>query len=59
VTLLVSSPDVAARVFGAFSSLKDSYPRFVISRDTITQGRDGIRHLRLEDFLLDPPPDLA
>ena len=47
------------REFGAFASLRDGYPRFLITLDPLTQNRDGVTHLRLEDFLLRPPAELA
>jgi len=59
VTYLLGSEDVVAREFGAFDDVRDGYPRFLISMDPLTQSRDGVTHLRLEDFLLRPPADLA
>ena len=59
VAYLIATPEVADREFGAFATLRDGYPRFVISLDPITQDRDGVRHLTLEEFLLRPPAELA
>ncbi|MDR3359216.1 MAG: ATP-binding protein [Bifidobacteriaceae bacterium] len=59
VAYLLHDPAVAAREFGAFATLRDGHPRFVISLDPLTQDRDGARHLRLAEFLLDPPPELS
>ena len=56
---LLAGDDVAAREYGAFDGLRDGYPRFIITLDPLTRDRDGVTHLRLEDFLLHPPPDLA
>ncbi len=39
------------REFGAFSSVKDYSPKYVISMDPIDMSRDGIIHLNLTDFL--------
>ncbi|MCL2653846.1 MAG: ATP-binding protein [Propionibacteriaceae bacterium] len=55
---LIGSPDVAAREFGALAKVKDNYPRYVISMDPLTMERDGIEHLSLQQFLLDPPEAL-
>ena len=56
---LVGDGEVADREFGAFAGIKDNYPRYVISMDPLPMDRDGIHHLSLAQFLLDPPPDLA
>jgi len=56
---LVGNEDVAAREFGAFAQIKDNYPKYVISMDPLPMNRDGIRHITLQQFLLDPPSDLA
>lgn len=42
------------REFGAFDYVDDSYPKYVISMDPITADINGVRHLRLIDFLTDP-----
>lgn len=41
------------REFGAYNAIEDNYPKYVISLDSITSNRDGIKHLNLIDFLLD------
>ena len=41
------------REFGNFSSIKDNYPKIVISRDKVTLARNGIIHRNIIDFLLD------
>ncbi len=40
------------REFKAFDSIKDSYPRYIISLDWEDLSKDGIRHIYLLDFLL-------
>ena len=55
---LIASDDVASREFGAFAPIRDNHPRYVISLDPFPQDRDGIHHLGLAQFLLDPPDDL-
>ena len=40
------------REFGAYKSIDDNYPKYVISLDKIDLSRDGIIHLNLIDFLL-------
>lgn len=41
------------REFGNFSSIKDNYPKIVISRDKIPLSENGIIHRNIIDFLLD------
>ena len=38
--------------FGAFSPIKDSSPKYVLSLDKIDLSHDGITHINIEDFLL-------
>ncbi|MDO4369496.1 MAG: hypothetical protein Q4C29_03060 [bacterium] len=40
------------REFGAYKSVEDNYPKYVISLDKVDLSRDGIIHLNLIDFLL-------
>ncbi len=40
------------REFGAYKSIPDNYPKYVISLDKIDLSRDGIIHLNLINFLL-------
>lgn len=40
------------REFGAYKSIEDNYPKYVISLDKINLTKDGIIHLNLIDFLL-------
>jgi len=39
------------REFGAFRSVRDASPKFVISMDRLDMSRDGITHINLLDFL--------
>jgi predicted AAA+ superfamily ATPase len=59
VAYLIADENVAAREFGAFSPVGDNYPKYVISADPLTQSRDGIVHLGLVPFLVDPPGELT
>ncbi len=52
VAYLLASEDVIAREFGAFSSIKDEAPKFVLSLDRFDFSRNGIAHLNIEDYLL-------
>ena len=48
----------ADREFGAFAAITDNYPKYVISMDPFPLDRDGIHHIDLTRFLLNPPDDL-
>lgn len=50
---LLSDEKVIEREFGAYDSIADNYPKYVISMDRVQLSRDGIIHLNLIDFLLD------
>ena len=49
---LNNSDKTIQREFGAFKSIDDNYPKYVISLDKIDFSHDGIIHLNLIDFLL-------
>lgn len=51
VAYLMIDATTVEREFGAFRSIRDASPRFVISMDRIDMSRDGIVHLNLVDFL--------
>ena len=41
------------REFGAYKTIEDNYPKYVLSLDKINLSRDGIIHMNLLDFLLE------
>jgi len=49
---LLSDEIVVTREFGAFSDIRDNYPKYVITMDPLQMNRDGVIHLNLIDFLL-------
>ncbi len=51
VAYLLINEETVEREFGAFDSVKDASPKFVISLDRFDMSRDGITHLNLTDFL--------
>lgn len=55
VAYMLSSPETIEREFSALRSIKDNYPKYVISMDTVF-GNDfeGIRRINLIEFLLNP-----
>lgn len=52
VAYLMPTQDVRDREFGAFADVGDNFPRYVLSMDPVDMSADGIRHLRICDFLL-------
>ena len=49
---LLSSPETVAREFGVYETIKDNYPKYVLSLDEFDFSRDGIQHVNIRDFLL-------
>lgn len=49
----LSSDEVIEREFGAYKSINDNYPKYVISMDKIDYSRNGIIHKNIIDWLLD------
>lgn len=49
---LLADEKVIEREFGAYHTISDNYPKYVISMDKVQLSRDGIIHLNLLDFLL-------
>lgn len=50
---LLSSEKTVEREFGAYDSISDNYPKYVISMDKILMSRNGIIHKNLISFLLE------
>ncbi len=48
----LSSDEVIQREFGAYSSIDDNYPKYVMTMDKINYSQNGIIHLNIIDFLL-------
>lgn len=52
VTYLLASEEMMEREFTALEMIPDNYPKYVVSMDEISRGRNGIKHLNIRDFLL-------
>lgn len=52
-TYLLSSEETVAREFGNLALIKDNFPKYVVSMDSLYSGTNyqGIQHLHLRDFL--------
>lgn len=54
VAYLMPDEKVRKREFCAFEGLKDGFSRFVVSMDPVDMSSNGVRHLNVCDFLLQP-----
>lgn len=52
VTYLLASEDTIKREFGAYDTIRDNFPKYVVSFDEFDMSRNGIKHRNIRDFLL-------
>ena len=52
VTYLLASEDTIKREFGAYDTIRDNFPKYVVSLDEFDMSRNGIKHQNIRDFLL-------
>ena len=52
VTYLLASEETIAREFGVYDSIRDNFPKYVVSLDEFDMSRNGIKHRNIRDFLL-------
>lgn len=52
VTYLLATEETIRREFDAYQSVKDNYPKFVLTLDEIDFSQNGIYHYNIRDFLL-------
>ena len=52
VTYYLHAKETIEREFGAFDSISDSSPKYVLSLDRFDYSRNGIGHINIVDFLL-------
>lgn len=48
----LANEDISRREFGALDKIKDNYPKFLLTTDSFTQDRSGIRHINVFNWLL-------
>ena len=51
VAYLLADDKVIEREFGAFDSVNDNYPKYVITLDEKDFSKEGIIHMNMIDFL--------
>lgn len=52
VSYLLASEETIKREFGAYDSIRDNFPKYVVTLDEFDMSRKGIKHKNLRDFLL-------
>ena len=52
VAYLLAGSETIEREFGIYDSVRDHYPKYVLSLDEFDMSRNGIKHLNIRDFLL-------
>lgn len=52
VAYLLHTEDTINREFGVYKSIKDNYPKYVLSMDEFDLSRNGVKHCNLREFLL-------
>lgn len=52
VTYLLANDETIKREFSVFNSVKDSYPKYVVSMDDLDFSQNGIIHKNIKEFLL-------
>lgn len=53
VAYLLAGEETVKREFSVYNSVKDSYPKYVVSMDDIDFSQNGIIHKNIKDFLLE------
>ena len=52
VAYLLASDETIRREFGAYSTIRDNFPKYVVSYDEFDMSRDGLKHMNIREFLL-------
>ena len=52
VTYLLASEETIEREFGVYESIRDNFPKYVVSLDEFDMSRNGIKHWNIREFLL-------
>lgn len=52
VCYMLASEKTSEREFGAYDSVRDNYPKYVLSMDEFDFSQNGIIHMNIRDFLL-------
>lgn len=52
VTYLLTSEETIQREFGVYNSIRDNFPKYVVSMDEIDMSQNGIKHKNIREFLM-------
>ena len=52
VAYLLASDETISREFGVYDTIRDNFPKYVVSLDEFDMSRKGIKHCNIRDFLL-------
>ena len=52
VSYLLASENTISREFGVYDSIRDHFPKYVVTLDEFDMSRNGIKHRNIRDFLL-------
>jgi len=50
VAYLLASQETILREFGAYSTVRDNFPKYVVSYDEFDLSRDGYKHVNIREF---------
>ncbi|NLC43452.1 MAG: ATP-binding protein [Clostridiales bacterium] len=53
VAYLLASEETINREFSSYDSIRDNFPKYVVTLDEFDMSRDGIKHRNVRDFLLE------
>ena len=51
VAYLLATPETVEREFRVYDSIRDNFPKYVVSLDEFDMSRDGIKHMNIREFL--------
>ena len=52
VAYLLADEKTVRREFGVYETIRDNFPKYVVTMDEINRSQNGIRHWNIRDFLL-------
>jgi predicted AAA+ superfamily ATPase len=52
VCYLLASDETVKREFGVYDSIRDNFPKYVVSMDELDMSRNGIKHFNIKEFLI-------
>lgn len=51
VAYILASAETVEREFKVYNSIRDNFPKYVVSMDDFDMSRDGVKHMNIRDFL--------